>query len=65
MGSGDPTGCLEHGQCSPAGHDHARINEFLLDYDFSASYDIRWLLCERLLGLDFNKLWLVRLLMTV
>jgi hypothetical protein len=55
---------------SRAGHAHARIEEFLPDYDFSASYDIRvqapaGLLYERLLGLDFNKLWVVRLLMTV
>jgi hypothetical protein len=55
---------------SPAGHSHPRIEEFLPDYDFSASYDIRvqapaGVLYERLLRLDINKLWLIRLLMTV
>jgi hypothetical protein len=52
------------------GHSHPRIEEFLPDYDFNASYQIRvqapaGVLYERLLRLDINKLWLIRLLMTV
>src|ERR1700694_5978480 len=54
---------------SRAGHAHARIEEFLPDYNLS-TYHIRvqapaGVVYDRLLGLDFNKLWVVRLLMTV
>ena len=47
-----------------------RIDEFLSDHDFSASYETRVnapgpVVYERLLGLDLSELWLVRLLMTV
>ena len=47
-----------------------RIDEFLSDHDFSASYETRVnapgpVVCERLLRLDLSELWLVRLLMTV
>jgi hypothetical protein len=46
---------------------HLRIDDFLPDYDFSAIYDIRInaepsLVYERLLWLDFNEVWVVRLL---
>ena len=49
---------------------HLRIDEFLADYDFSATYQIRInaspsVVYERLFWLDFNDLWLVRLLESV
>ena len=50
--------------------DHSRIVDFLPDHDFSAFYEIRVkapasVVYERLLSLDFSKLWLVRILMMV
>jgi hypothetical protein len=49
---------------------HLRIDEFLPNYDFSATYEIRInappsVVYERLFWLDFNDLWLVRLLESV
>jgi hypothetical protein len=50
--------------------DRSRIDEFLPDHDFSASYDTRVkapasVAYERLLSLDFSELCLVRILMMV
>jgi hypothetical protein len=50
--------------------DHSRIDDFLPDHDFSASYDIRVkappsAVYERLLSLDFGKLRVVRALMMI
>lgn len=47
-----------------------KIDEFLTDYDFCASYDIHIsaspsVVYERLFWLDFNEVWIVRLLETV
>jgi hypothetical protein len=49
---------------------YLRIDEFLADYDFSATYQIRInappsVVYERLWWLDFNDVWLVRVLETV
>jgi hypothetical protein len=49
---------------------HLRIDEFLPDYDFSARHQIRInappsVVYDRLLWLDFNDLWLVRILESV
>ena len=46
-----------------------KIDEFLTDYDFCASYDIHIsasasVVYERLFWLDFNEVWIVRLLET-
>jgi hypothetical protein len=46
-----------------------KIDEFLPDYDFGASYDIHInaspsVVYERLFWLDFNEVWIVRLLET-
>ena len=46
---------------------HLRIDEFLPDYDFSATYDIRInaapaVVYQCLFWLDFSEVWLVRLL---
>jgi hypothetical protein len=48
---------------------HLRIDDFLPHYDFSATYDIRInalpsVVYEQLFWLDFNEVWLVRLLET-
>jgi hypothetical protein len=50
--------------------DHSRIDEFLPIHDVSASYKIRInapasVVYQRLLHLDFNELWVLRLLMTI
>jgi hypothetical protein len=50
--------------------DRPRIDDFLPHHDFSAAYEIRVrapasVVYERLLNIDFNKLWLVRTLMTI
>jgi hypothetical protein len=50
--------------------DHSRIDDFLPDHDFSASYDIRVqapasAVYERRLSLDFGKLRVVRALMMI
>ena len=47
-----------------------KIDEFLPDYDFCASYDIHIsaspsVVYERLLSLDFNEVWINRILETV
>ena len=50
--------------------DRSRIDDFLPIHDFSAAYEIRInappsLVYQCLLRSDFNKPWLVRLLMTI
>ena len=47
-----------------------KIDEFLTDYDFCASYDIHIsappsVVYERLLWLDFNEVWINRILETL
>ena len=55
---------------NPSIEDHARIDEYLTNPDFSARYEIRInapapVVYRCLLRSDFSELWLVRLLMTV
>ena len=55
---------------NPSVGDHLRIDEFLPTRHFNASYEIRIkippsLVYQCLLRSDFNKLWVVRLLMTI
>ena len=55
---------------NPSIEDHARIDEYLTNPDFSARYEIRInapapVVYRCLLRSDFSELWLVRLLVTV
>ena len=62
-------GTLHRSQRAESTRYEMKIDEFLNNYDFCASYDIRIsaspsVVYERLLWLDFNDVWIVRLLET-